>query len=71
MPDLAVRRKAGQDPGGVIVVKELAAEFQIELAAELIDALPDSGGLGLQVFLIVKADGIHPRTPSQKNTQLL
>ncbi len=37
--DLAVRLKARQYPGGVIVVKELSAEFQIELSAELGDAL--------------------------------
>ena len=61
--DLAVRLEPGQHPGGVVVVKELAAEFQIELVAELADALPDMGGLELQVFLIVKADPVHAFLP--------
>ena len=34
-PDLAVRLEARQHAGGVIVVKQLAAELQIQLAAEL------------------------------------
>ena len=33
-PNLAVGLKAGQHAGGVVVVEELAAEFQIQLAAE-------------------------------------
>ena len=35
-PDLAVRRKARQHPGGVVIIEQLAAEFQIQLAAELV-----------------------------------
>ena len=62
-PDLAVRREARQDPGGVIVVEELAAEFQVELAAELVDPLPNPGGLGLQVQLVVKADDLAHESP--------
>jgi len=31
---LAVRLKARQYPAGVVVVKQLAAEFQVQLAAE-------------------------------------
>ena len=57
--DFAVRLKARQHPGGVIVVEELAAELQIQLAAELGNALPDMGGLHLQIFLIVKPDACH------------
>ena len=53
--DLAVGLKARKHTGGMIVVKELAAEFQIELAAELGDALADLLGLDLQVSLVVKA----------------
>ena len=34
-PDLAVRLEARQHAGGVVVVKQLAAELQIQLAAEL------------------------------------
>ena len=44
------------------VVKELAAEFQIQLAAELGDPLFDMGGLCSEIFLIVKANGCHMRT---------
>ena len=63
--DLAVRREAGENSGGVIVVEELAAEFQIELAAELLDALPDPGGLGIQIHLVVKANQFpHGSPPS-------
>ena len=58
-PDLAVRLKPRQHPGGMIVVKELAAKFQIQLAAELGDPLADLLGLGGEVLLIVKPDGIH------------
>ena len=54
--DLGVRRESGQDPGGVVVVKKLAAEFQVELAAELGDPLADVAGLCLQVLVIVKTD---------------
>ena len=53
---LAVRLKAGEHPGGVVVVEELAPEFQIELASELTDPFPDMGRLGLQVLCVVKAD---------------
>ena len=53
-PDLAVRLEAGQNPGGMVVVKELSAKFQVELSAELSDPLPDPGGLGLDVLLIVE-----------------
>ncbi len=45
--DLAVRLEAGQHPAGVEVVKELAAELQVQLAAELVDALLDVLGLEL------------------------
>ena len=36
--ELGVRLKAGQHARGVVVVEELASEFQIEFAAELRDA---------------------------------
>ena len=55
--------ETGKNTGGVIVVKELAAEFQIELASELIDALPNARRLGLQILLIVKTDGFHRGSP--------
>ena len=62
-PDLAVRRKARQHPGCVKIIKELAAEFQIQLAAELGDAPLDLFGLGGEVLLIVKSNGCHIATP--------
>ena len=37
---LTVRLKARKHPGSVKVVKQFAAEFQVQLAAELVDALP-------------------------------
>ena len=62
---LAVRLEAGQDARGVIVVKKLAAEFQIELAAEMRDALQDPFGLQLQILLIVKSN-FHKSFPVQR-----
>ena len=61
--ELAVRLEAGQDAGRVIIVKELAAELQIELAAETRNALFDLFRLNSQVFLIVKAEFIHAFSP--------
>ena len=55
--------KPGQHPGGVVVVEQLAAELQIQLAAELGDALFDLLGLGGEVLLIVKTDGRHTIFP--------
>ncbi len=49
--DLVVRRKARQHPGRVVIVEQLAAEFQIQLAAELRDALANALGLKLNVLL--------------------
>ena len=58
---LAVRGKSRQNPRGVKIVEELAAELQIQLVVKLIDALPDVGGLHGQVFVVVKSNlhGIH------------
>ena len=56
---LAVGLEAGQDPGRVIVVEELAAEFQIELAAEGVDPLADVLGLEPHVLVVVKTDPLH------------
>ena len=39
--DLAVRLEARQHARGVVIVKELAAELQIELSAEVVDPLKD------------------------------
>ncbi len=59
--DLAVGLKAGQHAAGMVVVEELAAEFQVQLAAELADALPDVLGLQGQVLVVIETDA-HGRT---------
>ena len=46
-PQLAVRLETGEHPGSVVVVVELAAEFQIQFAAKLSNPLPDVLGLHL------------------------
>ena len=53
-PQLAVGLKAGKHPGCVIVVIELAAKLQVQLAAKLSNALPDMLRLHLQIFIVVK-----------------
>ena len=50
-----VRLKTGKNPGGVVVVEQLAAKLEVELVVELCDALPDVLGLHLKIFRVVKA----------------
>lgn len=52
---LAVGGEARQHARCVVVVKEFAAELQIQLAAELADALADLFRLHLEVFIVDKA----------------
>ena len=59
MSHLAVGLEAGQDPGRVIIVEELAAEFQVELAAEGVDPLADVFGLEPDILVVVEADALH------------
>ena len=47
----------------MIIVKQLAAELQIELAAELIDALSDVLALQLDILVIGKTDFKHETLP--------
>ena len=61
--DLAVGGEPGQHAGGVIVVKQLAAKLQIELAAKLGDALSDMLRLHLQIFLVVESASHHDKAP--------
>ena len=61
--NLAVRLKARQHPGSVMVVKQLAAEFQIQFPAKPGDALPNLFGLQGKVFCVVKADAAHFAPP--------
>ena len=46
-----------------MVVEKLAPELQVELVSKLGDALLDMGGLGLQVFAVVKAELFHLPAP--------
>ena len=62
-PDLAVRLEPRQHPGSVEVVKQLAAELQVELAAELGDAVADMLGLKLKVHFVIKTDLGHESAP--------
>jgi hypothetical protein len=39
----------------VIVIKQFAAKFQIQFATELSQPFPNMGGLGLDIFLVIKA----------------
>jgi len=47
----------------MIVVEQLAAEFQIQLAAELVDAVADVLGLQLHVFVVVETHSVHNLLP--------
>ncbi len=68
--DLVVGLKARQHAGGVVVVEQLAAELQIQLAAEKVDAFADAGRLKLNVFPTVKSNPVHNHPPraSEANT---
>ena len=61
-PDLAVRLEPRQHAGGVVVVKQLAAELQIQLAAKLGPPRRDMLRLQLQVLVVVESD-LHLRDP--------
>jgi hypothetical protein len=43
----------------VVIVVQLAAKLQVQLAAKLVDALTDVLGLQLQIFIIVKCKISH------------
>ena len=72
---LAVGGEARQHARCVVVVKEFAAELQIQLAAELADALADLFRLHPKVFVVVKADRLHrcfsPLFQAIKQTHIL
>ena len=52
----AVGLETGQNPGGMIVVKKLSAEFQIKFSSEFVNPLTDVGGLHVKVFVVVKSN---------------
>ena len=60
---LAVRREARQHAGCVEVVKELAAELQIQLAAEFGDTVAYVLRLQLYVFVVIEAYPVHMKIP--------
>ncbi len=51
---LRIGPEAWQHPAGMVVVKQLPAEFQIQLPAEFLDTLPDMLRLDADILLIVK-----------------
>ena len=55
-PDFRVWRETRQDAGGMVIVKQFAAEFQVQLAAEALNALCDMRRLQLVVFILIKSD---------------
>ena len=57
--NFAIRRKARQNSGSMVIVKKLAAKLQIELAAKLRDPFADLFGLQMQVFFVVKSNALH------------
>ena len=48
--------------GCVVIIAQFAAKFQIQLTAELVDALADVLRLQLDVFLVIEPD-FHAKTP--------
>ena len=62
--DLGVGLEPRQHAGGVEVVKELSAEFKVELVAKLTDALTNRLRLFPDVQIIVKSDLVHVFSPS-------
>src|SRR5699024_8833064 len=61
--DLVIRREAGQDAGGVVVVEKLAAHFEVELPTDLLAPLVDVLGLELDVLIAVETDAVgHGRS---------
>ena len=54
--DLAVRLEPGEHAARVKIVEQLAAQLQVELAAELVDAAHNTLRLHLRILLVVKTD---------------
>ena len=61
-PHLDVGVVAGQDPGGMVVEEELAAELEVELVLEAAHPFEDGFLLFLEVVGVVESDGVvHER----------
>ena len=56
---LGVGLEAWQHARGMVVVEELAAQFHIELAVELCNALADMLRLYLEILLVVESYFLH------------
>ena len=54
-PQLTVGLKARKHPGGMVVVKKLSTEFQVQFISKLADPLTDVIGLHGQIFVVVKS----------------
>jgi len=67
---LAVGLEAGQHARGVIVVEQLAAELEVQLAAEGVHSFEDPLGLKLEIFFIVKTDLVHSLLLETRNPPL-
>jgi hypothetical protein len=55
----------------VIIIKKLAAEFEVELTAEAGYPFENAFGLKLDIFAVVEADIVHKKYPRQKNITLI
>ncbi|CDA61464.1 uncharacterized protein BN513_01225 [Clostridium sp. CAG:169] len=58
-PQLAVRLKTRKNTGGVVIIVQLPAKLQIQLAAKLRDALADVFRLCVKIFFVVKSNFLH------------
>ena len=69
----AVRPEARQHAGSVIVVKQLAAQLQVQLASKFVDPLPDMLRLHGCVFVMIKTDahGCSPPSTFFAHTRIL
>ena len=58
-PQLTVRLKAGEYAHGMVVIEDLPAELEVQLAAGALDAFLDVGRLQFQIFVVVESDPGH------------
>ena len=62
--DLTIRLKARKHTGCMVIIEQLAAELEIELAAKLRNTLTDMLRLHLEVLIIIETLFKHRTTPS-------
>jgi hypothetical protein len=60
--------EAGQYTGSMVVVIQLAAKLQIQLAAELGDPLTNMLGLGTQILVVIERCFHHIQNASLQKT---